>query len=385
MSAGDGLTPAALAGVQAAVALGAAVVLPLGLRLLADAGLARVPAPRSPAWPVAGALGALALLLPRGPGAVAAAVPFAVAGVVLLGVAARALLDAVPAARSAPRRAVLPGRLAAAVAPGTVAVGALALVADRAGWGVLGFDGDLLLLTVPHMLFAGFGACLAAGLAAAAEGLRPSRLARAGAAGVCGGVLAVLGGYLVSDVAELVGTVVLTGGLWCATAGAWRAARVAPSGPGTSAAPRAGGATALAALAAGASVVAMLLALWWAVGEVTDVPHPDLSWMVATHGALNAVAVVLASLVGLRVRDAPARASLAADAGRAGRAVGGPSTAGAGAPLDAPATDAVPAHAVTGHAVPTHAVPTGAVPTHAVPTHAVPTYDVPTDPTTHGG
>ncbi|MFS0704063.1 YndJ family transporter [Cellulomonas sp. 179-A 9B4 NHS] len=310
MSAGNGLTPAALAGVQAAVALGAAVVLPLGLRLLADAGLARVPAPRSWAWPVAGVLAAVALLLPRGPVAVAAAVPFAVAGVVLLGVAARALLDAVPAARSAPGRAVVPGRLAAAVAPGTVAVGALALVADRAGWGVLGFDGDLLLLTVPHMLFAGFGACLAAGLAAAAEGVLPSRLARAGAVGVAGGVLAVLGGYLVSDVAELVGTVVLTGGLWCATAAAWRVAR---SGAVTSAARRTGGATGLAVLAAGGSVVAMLLALWWAVGEVTDVPHPDLSWMVATHGALNAVAVVLASLVGLRVRGAPARARLAAE------------------------------------------------------------------------
>ncbi len=353
MSAGDGLTPAALAGVQAAVALGAAVVLPLGLRLLADAGLARVPAARSVAWPVAGTLGALALLLPRGPVAVAAAVPFAVAGAVLLGVAARALLDAVRDGRATA------ARVAAAVAPGTVAVGALALVADRAGWGVLGFDGDLLLLTVPHMLFAGFGACLVAGLAAAAEGVRPSRLARAGAVGVAGGVLAVLGGYLVSDVAELVGTVVLTGGLWCATVAAWRAARAASpvAAPSVTASPAAAPSvtppsvtapsmtapaharaarvgSAAAALATVASVVAMLLALWWATGEVTGVPHPDLSWMVATHGALNAVAVVLASLVGLRVRGAASRARLAAD----------PPTA-VGAPADAATACGTPAPA----------------------------------------
>ncbi|WP_222928319.1 MULTISPECIES: YndJ family protein [Cellulomonas] len=283
------LTPAAVAGVQAAVALGAVVVLPLGLRLLADARLVPVPVPRSPLWPVAGASAAVALLLPRGAVAVVVALPFAVAGAVLLAASARALVALL---RSRAAGGSLPAALCAAVAPGTVAVGALALVADRAGWSVLGFEGDILLLTVPHMLFAGFGACLVAGLCAAAEGAAPSRLARVGALGVAGGVLAVLGGYLVSDEAELVGTVVLTAGLWCATAAAWRAAR-RTSAPA---------AARWSALAAAGAVVAMLLALWWAVGEVTDLPHPDLSWMVATHGALNALTVVLASVVALRLR-----------------------------------------------------------------------------------
>jgi len=284
----DALTPAALAGVRAAVALGAVVVLPLGLRLLAASGAARVPRPRSRAWPLAGAAAALALLLPRGPVAVALAVPFALVTSVLLLTAARTW--AVPGrARGVPDVAV-------AVALGVTTVAALALVADRAGASVLGFDGDILLLTVPHMLFAGFGACLAAGLAARARSAGPDTLARVGAGGTTLGVLTVLLGYLVSDEAELVGTVVLTAGIWCATAAAWRAARRDAAGGGPPAA------AAWAAAAALGSVVAMLLALWWAWGEVSGVAHPDLSWMVATHGAVNALAVVLGSLVALRLR-----------------------------------------------------------------------------------
>lgn len=292
----DQLAPAAVAGVVAAVALGAVVVLPLGLRLLATARAAPVPRPRSVAWPVAGACAGLALCLPRGPLAVTLAVPFAVAALVLLVTAARVLA----APQGVARRSAAPpdvADVAVAVGLATTAVGALALLADRAGASVLGFDGDILLLTVPHMLFAGFGACLAAGLAVRAASGGPSRLARAGAGGVTLGVLAVLAGYLVSEQAELVGTVVLTAGIWCTTAAAWRAARREADG-------RRGGSAASAAAVAAlvGSVVAMLLALWWAAGEVTGIRHPDLSWMVATHGALNALAVVLGSLVALRLR-----------------------------------------------------------------------------------
>ncbi|ADG76428.1 conserved hypothetical protein [Cellulomonas flavigena DSM 20109] len=298
----DTLTPAALLGVQAAIALGAVVVQPLGLRLLAATGTVRVPHPRSPAWPLAGAAAVLALLLPRGPAAVALTLPFAGAAAVLLALAAATVT-----------RARRPPEVAAIAALALPAVGAVALVADRAGAAVLGFGGDILLLTVPHMLFAGFGACLAAGLAARAD--PGGRLADLGAAGVTLGVVAVLVGYLVSDVAELVGTVVLTAGMWCATAAAWRGARAdaARGRPATAAA--------WAAVAAVGSVVAMLLALWWALGEVTGVPHPDLSWMVATHGAANALAVVLGSLVALRLR-----------AGRDRRPAQAPDGRGAGAP-----------------------------------------------------
>lgn len=306
------LTPAALLGVQAAVAVGAVVVLPLGLRLVDSVGAVRVPRARSAWWPVVGAAAAVALLLPPGPGAILLALPFAAATVVLLAAAAR------PWVRRPPTRPGLPD-VAVTVALGVTTVGALALVADRAGASVLGFDGDILLLTVPHMLFAGFGACLAAGLVARAETAGPSRLARAGAGGVTLGVLAVLAGYLVSDEAELVGTVVLTAGIWCATTAAWRAARRdATTGGGP-------GAVAWSAAALVGSVVAMLLALWWAAGEVTGVVHPDLSWMVATHGAVNALAVVLGSLVALRLRTS-------VDAGAAGAAHTRSTTTGGGEP-----------------------------------------------------
>lgn len=283
----DALNPAALVGVQAAVALGAVVVLPLGLRLLDGPGGPRVPRPRSAAWPLAGGAAALALLLPPGPAAVALALPFAAATVLLLAAGA-----------AAATRARRPAGLALAAALTLPAVGAVALVADRADAGVLGFDGDILLLTVPHMLFAGFGACLAAGLAARAGA--GDRLADVGAAGVTLGVVVVLVGYLVSEEAELVGTVILTSGLWCTTGAAWGAARrdAARGGPGAAAAWAAG--------AALGSVAAMLLALWWALGEVAGLPHPDLSWMVATHGAANALAVVLGSLVALRLRTTAA-------------------------------------------------------------------------------
>ena len=110
---------------------------------------------------------------------------------------------------SSRRAASGPGWPGVAVGLATPLVGALALVAERAGWGLLGYSGDYLTLTVPHMLFAGFGACLVAGLA-----LEDRRAAHWAAWTVPIGVLLVLVGYFVGDVAELVGALVLTAGLY---------------------------------------------------------------------------------------------------------------------------------------------------------------------------
>ncbi|WP_124342069.1 YndJ family transporter, partial [Cellulomonas algicola] len=170
-------------------------------------------------------------------------------------------------------------------------------VTERAGWGLLGFGGTYLTLTVPHMLFAGFGACLVTGLVA---GVAPSRAADVAAGAVPLGVLLVLGGYFVSDTAELVGALVLTVALWCAAAAVLR---------GSSRVTGAGGASALEArrarvlLRVGAAVVvlAMLPALWWAVGEAFGLPHPGLDVMVTTHGVANALGFVVCTLVGLAV------------------------------------------------------------------------------------
>jgi YndJ-like protein len=63
-------------------------------------------------------------------------------------------------------------------------------------------------------------------------------------------------------------------------------------------------------LSVGALVLAatMLLALDWALGKVTGLPHLSLSWMAATHGVANALGFALCSLLAWR-REAGAGGS----------------------------------------------------------------------------
>ncbi|MDC7122652.1 YndJ family transporter [Cellulomonas fimi] len=287
---GDALGAPAEAAVHVLVGLGATVVLPLGLRLLGPLVVAR---PGSLAWPLAGLAAAVSVWLPVGPVASALSLPFAVASAVLavLGVRVAVQPSATPHAR------VQRGAVATALV--TPAIGAAALVAERAGWGLLGFGGTYLTLTVPHMLFAGFGACLVAGLVA---GVAPGRPADVAAVAVPVGVLLVLAGYFVSDAAELLGAVVLTAALWCAAAAVLRAPAAVTDAEGA-----AGGdarrARVLLRTGAVVVVVAMLPALWWAAGESLGLPHPGLDVMVATHGVANALGFVVCTLVGLAVLD----------------------------------------------------------------------------------
>ncbi|WP_171905336.1 YndJ family transporter, partial [Cellulosimicrobium cellulans] len=85
------MSAAGQAVVAALLVLGMVVVLPLGLRLL---GRDVVPAPQSPLWPLAGCAGAVSLLVPRGPLAVALAGCFAAATAVLLAAGVRLLARA---------------------------------------------------------------------------------------------------------------------------------------------------------------------------------------------------------------------------------------------------------------------------------------------------
>ena len=264
------LDPFAADAVRVVVGVGAVVVLPLGLRLLGDRG---VPRSSSLLWPLAGLCAALTVWLPVGGAAAALSVPFVAACAVLAWQAVRS-----------PRGPAL------VVALATPLVGAVALVAERAGWGLLGFGGAYLALTVPHMLYAGFGACLVVGLVGhAAPGSAAARIA---SLAVPAGVLLVLVGYFVSDAAEFVGAVVLTGGLW---AGAVASVRLVGS--------RA--VRVLFRVGAVTIVASMVLALWWALGEATGVVHPSLSWMAATHGVANALGFVLCTFVALRLLGRP--------------------------------------------------------------------------------
>jgi hypothetical protein len=87
-----------------------------------------------------------------------------------------------------------------------------ALVAERLGVELFGFDLPVLSLTVAHFHFAGFAAALIAALVCAST--RDDALARLAALCVPAGLLIVLIGFFTGTPVELAGTVVLTAGMW---------------------------------------------------------------------------------------------------------------------------------------------------------------------------
>ncbi|MET9624582.1 YndJ family protein [Streptomyces sp. NPDC006464] len=284
------------------VMLGMFVVVPLGLRLIDGPQPAGLRLLRR-AWPLLAVPGAVALWLPRSPAAAAAAAVYAMATLALaLHAPARRLATLPrPAPGAGPPARCLPGpsEIAVLTALVTPSVAGLALVAERAGYELFGFDLDILALTVPHFHYAGFAAALVAGLVCrTADG--PA--ARFAALSVPVGTLLVLLGYFVDDWAELVGALVLTAGMWAVALATWRDVRAHTPDP-----------VARALLAVSAAVLAatMVLALSWALGEATGLPHPSLTWMAATHGLGNALGFALCSVLAwhrLRARPlSPAR------------------------------------------------------------------------------
>ncbi len=257
-------------------ALGMIVVVPLGLRLMGEdedplvSAWARV-------WPVAGAVGAISLLLPRGGIAGGLAVLYAGATIAL---AATAPL------RLARTRSLRPAEIAVLTALVTPAVAGTSLVAERVGFELMGFEIKVLALTVAHFHFAGFAAALIAGLVCHASG---SRLASAAAVSVPLGIGLVFAGYFSSDEVELLGAVVLTLGMWAVAWVMWRDVRSRSTDPATR------------LLFAVSSVVlgaTMLLALSWAAGHVWPaVPYLSLDVMAATHGVANALGFAVCGLL----------------------------------------------------------------------------------------
>ncbi|MEU9251966.1 YndJ family protein [Streptomyces sp. NPDC048270] len=262
--------------VNVIVILGMLYVVPAGLRLIDPAGLRRT----ARLWSLPAALGAVSLWLPRGGAATALAALYAAACLALAARAPAALL-----------RGGTPGpaEVAVATALASPAVAGTALVAERAGHRLFGFDLDILALTVPHFHFAGFTAALVAGLVCRAAAPGPG--ARWAAYSVPAGTLLVLLGYFVDDWAELAGAVVLTGGMWAVALTTWREIRPAGRDRTT---------RALLAVSAAVLGATMLLALWWAAGEATGIPHPTLTWMAATHGLGNALGFALCSVLAWR-------------------------------------------------------------------------------------
>jgi hypothetical protein len=267
--------------VSLVVALALLVVMPLALRLIEAPGLTLV----ARFWPVAGIPALVSMALPRGVTAAALAGVYLLATLVLVGCAA---------GRFWRRRSLRPLEIAALTALVTPSIAASALAAERAGVELFGFDLGILRLTVPHLHFAGCVAALVAGLTGRAAAGTAGLIGRAAALCVPAGTVLVLAGYFVGDYAELAGAVVLTAGMWLTAWLTWRlTAPVAVAGNrGTTAI--------LLRIGAATLALTMVLALTWAVGEATGLPHPSLTWMAATHGLANAVGFALCSVLAWR-------------------------------------------------------------------------------------
>lgn len=258
-------------------------VVMIGMFWVVPTGLALLDGPRPPgwdalrrAWPLLAVPGALALWLPRSGAATVLAGAYALATLALaLQAPARLMLT----------RSVRPSEIAVLSALVAPSVAGLALVAERASYPLFGFDLDLLALTVPHFHFAGFAAALVAGLVSRASDGPAARLA---ALSVPAGTLLVLLGYFVDDWAELAGAVVLTAGMAAVAVLTLRERRELATDPLT---------RGLLAVSALVLVVTMLLALSWALGEATGLPHLSLTWTAATHGLGNALGFAVCALL----------------------------------------------------------------------------------------
>ncbi|MFD0147888.1 YndJ family protein [Streptomyces sp. NPDC055721] len=261
-------------------------VVMIGMFWVVPTGLALLDGPRPPgmiplrrAWPLLAAPGALALWLPRSGLSAGLAAVYALATVALALQAPAGL---------ALTRSLRPREIAVLTALAAPSVAGLALVAERASYPLFGFDLDLLALTVPHFHFAGFAAALVAGLVCRADDGPTARFA---ALSVPAGTLLVLAGYFVDDWAELAGAVVLTAGMAAVAVLTLRERRELATGRLT---------RALLAVSALVLVVTMLLALSWALGEATGLPHLSLTWMAATHGLGNALGFAVCALLARR-------------------------------------------------------------------------------------
>ncbi|WP_406253365.1 YndJ family protein [Streptomyces atratus] len=259
------------------VMLGMLVVVPVGLRLTGAPELDRI----RRLWPLFAVPGAVALWLPRGGPATALAACYALGAVLLA-------LHAPPRLLRNPSKSRAPAEIALLTALVTPSIAATALVAERSGHRLFGFGLGILALTVPHFHFAGFAAALVSGLVCRTADSRAGRFA---ALSVPLGTLLVLIGYFIGDRAELAGAVVLTAGMWTVALLTWRSIRDRNRDRIT---------RVLLAVSSAVLAVTMVLALSWALGEATGLPHPTLTWMAATHGVGNALGFALCSLLAWR-------------------------------------------------------------------------------------
>lgn len=189
------------------------------------------------------------------------------------------------------------GDLAVAVALAYLSVGGAWLACSRFGWRPLGLSTDIVRLTGVHFHYAGFALPLLGALALRDAGGR-SPAARAllvlgCLASVVGPPIVALGFTYEAAMPQAGGAVVMTVAAWAVAAGTLWSVGPAWRRRGW---PAAGGA--LLGVSAVSPIVAMVLAVQWAIGQHWAVPALSVDAMAATHGLLNGLGFVGAGLVG---------------------------------------------------------------------------------------
>ncbi len=175
-------------------------------------------------------------------------------------------------------------------------VGAAWLVMSRLGGELLGFGEPMVLLTAVHFHFAGFAALLVTGTAlgrAVASGAPPRPWEKLALSGVAAGPALVAAGFLISDGARLVATIVLALGLCGVASFIWRRLTVIPAGP----------ARAFLVLSSASVVAGMLLAAIYAWSEWVRLDLLDIPRMVQWHGVINGFGFALSGLVAFNLAD----------------------------------------------------------------------------------
>lgn len=271
--------------------LGPTIVVPLGLGIIewrtpAAERLRRLAVRVMPAGAIATVV---ALLLPQGAGAAAAA---AIWMAVCAVVSTSGLLEL------ATVRTLRFDLLLRVAAAGYLSVGGGWFVLSRYGATPLGFDDTIVELTAVHFHFAAFAAPLIAWLAAGVARRRSHLLAavceEAGIAVVIA-MPVVAAGQTASQTLEVVGSAII-GTALVVLAGATFVVLTRIRLPGYS--------RLFLAVSAAAVPVAMVLAVDFAIGGLLGTPALSIDAMARTHGVLNGAGFSLFGLLGWRAAEA---------------------------------------------------------------------------------